>query len=299
MKEFIKDILANIVYLLYKWRILRNHIRVASIDETLDELIHTDKSIVRYGDGEIVLLCGRSIPLQKPTPELSERLKQILHYDNDNLIVTLPGIFDDLSSYCSRSKRFWKKHLLSFRKVYEKNCNPERKYYNTSVSRMYYNFKDKSNCGKWLLKFKEVWNGKDIVFVEGSATHNGVGNDLFNNAGNIERIICPPSNAFYTYGRILEACKRLSKDKLILVSLGATAKPLTADLFAMGYRVIDIGNLDMEYEWFLRKADDKPQIEKHRIIGKEANIKAGYTEYMQQIIAYVENTEEEGKKSED
>lgn len=288
MKEFIKDILANIVYLLYKWRILRNHIRVASIDETLDELIHTDKSIVRFGDSDIVMMCGRTTIVQESVPDLSKRLKRILHYDYDNLMVGIPDIFDDLSQYSGRSSKFWRKHLLSFRKTYEKFCNPDRKYYNAFLSRMFYNYKDKDNCGRWLEKFKNVWQGKNMVVVEGAGTHNGVGNDLFNNAGSIERIICPSNNAFYVYGRILEECKKVPQDKLIMISLGSTAKVLAMDLFELGYRVIDIGNLDMEYEWFLRKADDKPKIEKHSIIGKEANIKAGYTEYLNQIIANIE-----------
>lgn len=288
MKEMIKDILGGILYLLYKYGILKSRIEVASIDGTLDELIRTDKSIVRFGDSDIVMMCGRTTIVQESVPDLSEKLKKILHYDNEKLMVGIPDIFGDLSMYSKRSGRFWKKHLLSFRKVYEKYCNPERKYYNAFLSRMYYNYKDKNNCGKWLEKFKEVWKGKNIVFIEGAGTHNGVGNDLFCGAGSIERIICPPYNAFNVYDRILEACKKVSKDRLILISLGSTAKVLAAELFELGYRVIDIGNLDMEYEWYLKKADNKPEIEKHKIIGREANVRAGYTEYLQQIIADIE-----------
>lgn len=288
MKERMKDILGGMIYLFYKYGILKSRIEVVSIDETLDELIETDKSIVRFGDGEIVMMCGRAIILQESDTDLSEKLKKILHFDNDRLMVGIPDIFGDLSMYSKRSGRFWKKHLLSFRRIYEEYCNSEKKYYNAFLSRMYYNYKDKSNCGRWLEKFKDVWKSKDIVFIEGAGTHNGVGNDLFSGAGSIERIICPAYNAFFVYDRILEECKKVSKDKLILISLGSTAKVLTAELFELGYRVIDIGNLDMEYEWYLKKADDKPEIEKHKIIGKEANIKAGYTEYLQQIIADIE-----------
>lgn len=291
MKELIKDILGSIVYVLYRTKILKNHIEVASIDETLDELIRTKKSIVRFGDSDIVMICGRTSIVQESAPDLSEKLKKIMHYDNDDLIVGIPDIFDDLSQYSNRSRKFWKKHLLSFRKVYERYCNPERKYYNAFLSRMYYNYKDKNNCGRWLEKFKDVWDGRDIVFVEGAGTHNGVENDLFDGAASIERIICPPYNAFNVYDQIIEECRKVSKDKLILISLGSTAKVLAADLFESGYRVIDIGNLDMEYEWYLRKAEDKPKIEKHQIIGEEANRKAGYTGYLQQIIVNIELAE--------
>ncbi len=288
MKELIKVVLGNIIYVLYKIGILKNRIKVASIDETLDELIKTEKSLVRFGDGEIVMIYGRPIILQKESPDLSERLKKIIHYDNDDLLVGIPEIFNDLSQYSRRSRRFWKIHLLSFRKVYEKYCNLEKRYYNAFLSRMYYNYQDKKDCGRWLEKFKNVWKGKDIVFVEGTGTHNGVGNDLFSDASSIERILCPSCNAFQVYDLIIEECMKLQKNKLILLSLGSTAKVLATDLFDAGYRVIDIGNLDMEYEWYLRKADSKTEIEKHKIIGKEANQKAGYMEYLQQIIANTE-----------
>jgi hypothetical protein len=45
----------------------------------------------------------------------------------------------------------------------------------------------------------------------------------------------------------------VTKEKLILLSLGPTAKILGLELFQQGYRVIDIGHIDMEYEMFLRK----------------------------------------------
>ena len=59
--------------------------------------------------------------------------------------------------------------------------------------------------------------------------------------------------------------------------------PLTEDLFLKGYRVIDIGNLDMEYSWFLMNAKEKIAIPKHSIVGIEANRKAGYLQYLDEI----------------
>ena len=51
MKRKIKDILAAIVYFLYEKGILHNRIRVHSIDETIDALLNTGKSMVRLGMG--------------------------------------------------------------------------------------------------------------------------------------------------------------------------------------------------------------------------------------------------------
>lgn len=46
---------------------------------------------------------------------------------------------------------------------------------------------------------------------------------------------------------------------------------------------MDIGNLDLEYEWFLRKASDKVEIKKNSVIGRKADEEAGYQEYLSQV----------------
>ena len=288
MKKTVKKILAEIVYYLYKKKVLKNKIKVMTIDETLDALLYTDKSLVRFGDGEIVILKGVNLELQKANAQITENLIRILGYEHENLMVSIQGVFDGVEKYQEKSSLFWKDHLLFCRKIYNRYCNQEKAYGDTAVTRCYFVFKDKSLCGGWFEKFRRVWNDKDIVVVEGERTHNGVGNDLFEYARSIKRIICPPSNAYDVYDKILEECEKTYKDKLFLISLGVTAKMLAEDLFLQGYRVLDIGNLDMEYEWYLSKAEKKTEISKHKIIGIAANEEAGYSEYLQQIIARIE-----------
>ena len=50
-----------------------------------------------------------------------------------------------------------------------------------------------------------------------------------------------------------------AEGSLMLVSLGAAGKVLTVDLHRLGYRVIDVGSLDMEYGWFCEGAAEKMQ----------------------------------------
>lgn len=283
MKRLIKDCLADIVYGYYKYIAKRETVKVYSIDETLKELLHTEKSMVRFGDGEIVMIKGKSLKLQTVSPELSERLKRILSYENEDLMVTVQGIFNGVELYHKKSRQFWKDHLLFCRGIYKKYCNHNRIYGDTAVTRCYYAFENKERCALWFETFRQVWKGKNVVVVEGTRTHNGVGNDLLSTAAKVERIICPPKDAYAAYDKILDACKSYPADTMFLLSVGVTAKLLAEDLFHAGYRVIDIGNLDMEYEWFLQRAHDKVSVEKHEIIGKKANIEAGYEEYLEQI----------------
>ena len=119
--------------------------------------------------------------------------------------------------------------------------------------------------------------------MEGERTHNGVGNNLLDTARSIERIIGPASDAYGRLNEILDCCRTYSRDRLFLISLGIAAKFIAERLFLEGYRVLDIGNLDVEYEWYLCGAKGKAAIAKHEAIGEEANRKAGYEEYLAQI----------------
>lgn len=283
MKRKIKDILAAVVCFLYEKGVLHNRIRVHTVDETIDELLHTEKSMVRFGDGEIVMIRGGSLMLQKASPEIAEGLAEILRYTEDDLIVTIPGIFETLSDHRKASRQFWRDHLLFCRKTYEKYCNPDRIYYSTFVSRCYYYLDDRSGVGAQFAKIRKIWENRDIVIVEGEKTHNGVGNDLFDTAGSIERIICPPSNAYGAIPAIMDACTDYEKDRLFVLSVGVAAKFLAVELFRLGYRVLDIGNMDLEYEWYVRRTDGKVSLEKHELISEKENREAGYEEYLGQI----------------
>lgn len=283
MKNKIKAILADIVYWLHQKRILKTDIEVMTIDATLDELLKTNKSLVRFGDGEIVMICGKSLHFQHESEEIARRLTEILQYKEDDLMVAIPDIFRDLSQYRESGQAFWKDHLLFFRKVYQRYCTTQKQYGNAYVSRCYYNYTDKSQSEKWFGKIREIWKNKNIIVVEGEGTHNGVGNNLLSTALSVERILCPANNAGDFQEEILDACLKMPEDHLFLLSIGPAAKLLAQDLFNAGRRVIDIGNLDMEYEWFLQKATEKVKLKKHEIFGVNENQKAGYGQYLDEV----------------
>jgi len=283
VKRFLKDIVAQIDYSLYRAGIKKCDIQVYTVEETIEELIHTDKSMIRFGDGEITMIRGRNLVLQQVEPKVVEGLKRLLSYEHEGMLVTIPEIFDDLSIYRKESRQFWKDHLLFGRKIYERYCNPAKKYYNTSISRFYYALEDKGRCGQWIEGIRQIWKGRDVVVVEGERTHNGVGNDLLDTARSVERIIGPSTQAYAKVDEILACCKEYPKDRLFLISLGVAAKFLAEKLFLEGYRALDIGNLDMEYEWYLHRAEGKEKLEKHDIVGEEANKEAGYDAYLAQI----------------
>lgn len=70
-----------------------------------------------------------------------------------------------------------------------------------------------------------------------------------------------------------------------------TATILAWELSGGGYWAIDIGHIDIEYEWFLRKTSDKIKIEGkyvNEVLGGKSNIAdCNDEEYKSQIICKV------------
>lgn len=123
---------------------------------------------------------------------------------------------------------------------------------NSLFTRPYMIYKDKKEVKEKFKKIKLIWEKKDVVIIEGALTYFGVGNDLLENAKSIKRVIAPNENAFEKYDEILNQAKCIEKNTIVLIALGPTATVLAYDLTRLGYQAIDIGHVDIEYEWYLR-----------------------------------------------
>lgn len=243
---------------------------VASVDETIETLVKGNCSIARYGDGEIKLVAGRDISFQDATPLAVDKLREVLSSNVDGLLVGIADIFGDRSRYNESTNNYWKKHLNQFRRVWYKYLIKGKKYYNASITRQYITLNDRSQGVEIYDKMKKIWLDKDIVFIEGEKSRMGVGNDLFDGARSIKRIIGPSKQAFSKYNEILyEACKQ-DKNILFLIALGPAATGLAYDLHLKGYRAIDIGHVDVEYEWLLMGAEKKVSL-KNKMVFEAVN----------------------------
>ena len=94
--------------------------------------------------------------------------------------------------------------------------NMNKIYYDTQVTRLYIDIKDKSKVEKRFNLVKSLWNNREVVIVEGEKSRLGIGNDLFNGCKSIERIICPSINAFSKYDEIFKEVKKQDKSKSAL-----------------------------------------------------------------------------------
>ena len=246
-------------------------------------------SVSRYGDGEFDIIEGREEGYQEPNERLAKLLKQVLQSDLPNHMIGIPYPLKDTSMLKKQSKDFWEKYfLLRHGKSVRKYLSPHKMYLDTQLSRFYMENIDKEYSKKIFALLRKIWDRRDIVIVEGVKTRSGVGNGLYDNANSIQRILGPATNAIDKYDEMLSAIQdNVSKDKLILLSFGPTATVLAHDLAKLGYWAIDIGHLDIEYEWMKRGVQTKIVIE-----GKYTNESEGGdvvdncddAEYLSQII---------------
>lgn len=284
-KDKFKSYLSGIIYNMYQHGILKNSLMVADLDETIEELLDSGKSFVRFGDGEIRLIEGDKLPLQQADRKLAERLREIIGMRSDDVMIGIPDIFKSLEQYRPESRKFWQEHLLFFRKKYEKYCEKNHQYYDAFFSRLYYMYNNRELSGKRFERIKQIWNNRDVVVIESKTAHTGVDNDLLSAARSVRRIICPESNAWGVYDQLFAKALQYGNHTIFLISAGATAKPLVVDLVKEGYRALDIGSLDMEYQWYLMKAEEKCHPPKKDCITIEQDRAAGYYEYIDQIDA--------------
>lgn len=238
-------------------------IKFYSDDETVSLIVDEHKSLSRFGDGEFMWMAGESLPsFQDYSPEFGRDLTSAFKNKNKNLLIGIPhGVFD--SSKCNIYARMhWRIIRANFLSRLVRFMDANRVYSDASITRPYIDYRDRAYSANIFGLLKKIWNDRDIVIVEGEKTKLGMGNDLFDNARSIKRIICPAENAYGRIEDIKASIKaNVKKDTLILGALGPTASILASQLCDEGYQFVDIGHIDVEYMWYLRHAILRETIE--------------------------------------
>ena len=244
---------------------------VMSIEETIDLLLHKPQlSLARYGDGELEMTWYKNIGFQPFDPKLSARLKTLLQQapqDNPNCLICLPDAFRTTRNMKNGSALFWFFHKSFYFKHYDALLNHQYQYGNTSVTRPYHDYKSKKLSRTIFDKFKQLYQDRRVLIVEGSGTRLGLGNNLLEGASEIKRITTLNRNAFSVYDRLFDTILANAVNfDLVLISLGPTATVLAYDLSQRGICCIDSGHVDIEYEWMLASATSKV-----KVAGKNVN----------------------------
>lgn len=265
---------------------------IASVEDTLQYILEKKASIGRFGDGEFSAIQKRIRHTFQTVEDevLAKRLKEVLHTTDEGFMVAIADNYGNLDKYTRQARREIRYYMTrQVRRGHLKLLEPGRLYYNTYITRPYVMYEDnQTEAPKMRFKdLKKIWDQRDCVFVEGNMTRLGIGNDLFQNVNSVKRILAPAKNAFLQYDKILKSCLKQPKTSLFLLALGPTATILAFDLFKAGYQAIDIGHLDLEYEWFLQGKGQRtiiPGKYNNEVVGGEHPIEVTDELYQNQIF---------------
>ena len=245
----------------YSFIYKKNKYKILNDEDVITKIIKEGKSLSRFGDGEFKWMLGvKQLSFQENNKDMQEKLKKIIREKNSKLIIGIPRALNSLNGLNKNAKKEWKLFIFFYYKLIKKYLNEEKVYADTNITRFYIDYLDKSKCQYKIKNIKKIWENRDVVIIEGEKTKLGVGNDLFENAKSVKRIIAPSKNAYQAYDKIFNIAQKQTKDKIFLLSLGPTATILASDLSKRGYQAIDIGHVDIEYEWLLMKAKEKVPI---------------------------------------
>lgn len=169
--------------------------------ESINYIINNKCSISRFGDGELKIIWGEKNGFQDTNNELGNRLKRILLSSPiDNHIIGIPYTLKDYSNLANPFE-FWPAFTtVNYRKL-KKLLNFNYQYADSLMSRFYIDYLDIDKAKIQINLLKRIWDNKDLLIIEGVYSRTGVGNDLYDNAKSIRRILGPARNAFDSYER--------------------------------------------------------------------------------------------------
>ncbi len=271
-------------------------VKIKPAKDLLEKIIDKKCSLCRFGDGEFgFILKQNRLWYQKYDIKMAQKLENILKSDNEKILIAIADNYGSLDKYNDRAADEIRQYMTKEKRQEHMGLlDLSRQYYDAYVSRPYMIYKDKERNASEIFKlYKKLFRDRNILIIEGENTKTGVNNGLLDGANSIKRILCPDTNAYSVYDKILnKTIESASSDDLILIILGPTATILAYDLAMQGYQAIDLGQIDNEYEWFMRHATERIVIE-----GKSTSEIAWYRipetqiyddKYETQIIAHVE-----------
>lgn len=258
MEEVIRDYYYRHVRIPYSEFLMKRRCHIMDTDATIDYILQWHCSVSRFGDGEFFVMDGGSQGFQTYDERLAAKLQEVLDNPVENHLSCLPICFIKSSMMLERAQRFWQYFVAIHYKMLLRHIRKGYTYGDAQITRFYIDYIDKSMSERRFNRIKSLWDGRDVIIIEGGKTRSGVGNDIFQNAHSIKRILGPAENAFSKYDELLLSVRNhASKENLILISLGLTATVMAYDLAKLGYWAIDLGHLDVEYEWMKMGATEK------------------------------------------
>lgn len=265
-----------------------------SDEETLRLIVEEKKSLARFGDGEFsIAVSSPRHEFQRMDDRLARRIREVLDAeDSDQLLIGIANQYGSLERFNRESAQRIRIYMTDeIRQQHQNLLRTDRVYSDAYITRPYVLFKDLNTDAprKRFEALKQIWADKRVIIVEGAQSRLGVGNDLFAQAREVRRILAPPTSSFDRYDEIYREClKQADYADLFLLAIGPSSGVLAYDLTLQSCQALDVGHIDLEYEWFLAGKGVRtpvPNKYNNEILGGDTVSEIDDPLYRSQIIA--------------
>ena len=216
-------------------------LNILSPKETLDILKNSNKSLIRFSDGEIQLMLGLNIGYQKYSSQLKKDLIEILKDNDKRLLIGLHGFVNKTDNYIN---------LVGGRSGAVKNIKILLPYFiNKNIiygdTLTFYTYTKENDYHKVL----DLIEGKDVLLITNKQLSDEIlKKNIFSSVNSIN-CFCVPSQNSYEFlinnlNNILFELNNYSNVSNIRILLGGGpgSKIIGYKLMKKGYICYDVGN---------------------------------------------------------
>lgn len=229
-----------------------NKFNILTTEETLSLLEKEKISFLRYGDGEIAIMKGESIPFQEYDEILAKRLRKLLKTNKEGLRIGIPYYYMHPVTYLNDFTARFAKALSMQRRFLCKYCNKDVTYIDTCITQVYQTY-EKYDFESYYKRMQELLKSKDVTIICGEGVLDRLEYKAFDVCKSVEFVTAPGMNAYAKYNELLELALKTNKKRLVCIVLGPTAKVLVYDLYKRGYQAWDMGHYFKDYDAYMKK----------------------------------------------
>lgn len=227
-------------------------LHILNTDETLTLMENEKISFLRFGDGEIAIMKGESIPFQEYDAKLAKRLRKLLRTNLDGLKIGIPYYYMHPVNRLNDFTAGFAKGLAVQRRFLCQNCDKDMTYVDTAITQVYQTY-EKYDFKKYYERMQKLLSGRDVTIVCGEGVLDRLAYKAFDVCKSVEFVTAPSMNAYAEYDRLLKEALKTGKERLVCIVLGPTAKALAYDLHKRGYQAWDIGHYFKDYDAYMKK----------------------------------------------
>lgn len=228
---------------------------IKTSEETIQELLNSNKSLARFGDAEIAIINGEGMFYQKYDKKLAMRMQEIIANEQENLCVGINNIFAPFQNVIGllRDTNHMEKNCYMYsvpkcRRDYDKYINYSMQYYSTE-------YFSKQHCGRDFEIWRHYFKGKKLVLVGCKEAADNLKFNVYDTAQELHYEFVPNRDCFSVYDETLSRLKCYDKSFIHILMCGATACVLASDLCKEGFKALDLGHFAKHYDWYKRGID--------------------------------------------